>query len=71
MLLKAQYSANVERPCPMETVTFICTAAGDSLNWEPSDVSRITILFTADLNVPHMRSGYTVTLIAANDTTLT
>ncbi len=71
MLLKAQYSANVERPCPMETVTFTCTAPGDFVRWEPSDVSPITILSTSDLNVPHMRSGYTVTLIAANDTTLT
>ncbi len=55
----------------METVTFTCTASGDSLRWVLSDVSRITILSTLDLNVPLMRSGYTVTLIAANDTTLT
>ncbi len=29
MLCKAQYSVSVERPCPMDTVTFTCTAAGD------------------------------------------
>ncbi|XP_064401360.1 uncharacterized protein LOC135347328 isoform X2 [Halichondria panicea] len=55
----------------METVTFTCTAPGDSLRWEPSDVTRITILSTLDLNVTLIRSGYTVTLIAANDTSLT
>ncbi len=71
MFHKAQYSVSVERPCPMETVTFTCTAPGDSLRWEPSDVVRITILSTSALNVPLMRSGYTVTLIAANDITLT
>ncbi|XP_064401086.1 uncharacterized protein LOC135347119 isoform X2 [Halichondria panicea] len=65
----AQYSVSVERPCPMETVTFTCTAAGDSLRWEPSDVTRI--LVRSDLNVPMTLFGYTVTLIAANDTTLT
>ena len=53
----------------METVTFTCTAPGDSLIWKLSDVTDIEILST--LNVPVMRSGYTVTLIAANDTTLT
>ena len=26
MFHKAQYSVSVERPCPMETVTFTCTA---------------------------------------------
>ncbi len=46
MFRKAQYSVSVERPCPMETVTFTCTAPGDSLIWEPSDVSRITIRAT-------------------------
>ena len=56
----------------METVTFTCTAVGDSLRWELPDVSApITILSTAGLNVPLMQSGYTVTLIAFNDTTLT
>ncbi len=56
----------------METVTFTCTAAGNSFRWEPSDVSRITLEAEASaLNVPLMRSGYTVTLIAFNDTTLT
>ncbi len=56
----------------METVTFTCTAPGDSLRWEPSNVSRITIRSTSGLNVPLMpQPGYTVTLIAFNDTTLT
>ncbi len=55
----------------MDTVTFTCTAAGDALRWEPSDVTSITILSTSDLNVPIGVSGYTVTLIAANDTILT
>ncbi len=56
----------------METVTFTCTAAGDSLRWEPSDVTRtITVLSTSGLNVANVVSGYTVTLIAFNDTTLT
>ncbi len=68
---KAQYSVSVERPCPMETVTFTCTAPGDSLRWDASGVTRITILSTLDLNVPLIQSGYTVTLIAANDTSLT
>ena len=49
MFRKAQYSVSVERPCPMETVTFTCTAPGDSLRWEPSDVSRITIRATIPL----------------------
>ncbi len=69
--VKAQYSVSVERPCPMETVTFTCTAAGDFLRWVLSDVTAIDILSTSDLNVPLMLSGYTVTLIAFDDTTLT
>ena len=68
----AQYSVSVERPCPMETVIFTCTAPGDSLRWVPSDVSRITIRpTTSGLNVPLIQSGYTVTLIAFDNTTLT
>ena len=55
----------------METVTFTCTAAGDFLRWVLSDVTPIDILSTSDLNVPLMHSGYTVKLIAFNDTTLT
>ena len=55
----------------METVTFTCTAPGDSLRWVLSDVTPIDILSTSGLNVPVMQSGYTVTLIAFNDTTLT
>ena len=57
----------------METVVFTCTTPGDSLRWVPSDVSRITIRpTTSGLNVPLMpQPGYTVTLIAFNDTTLT
>ncbi|XP_064403265.1 complement receptor type 1-like [Halichondria panicea] len=73
MFHKAQYSVSVERPCPMETVIFTCTAPGDFLRWVPSDVSApITILSTADLNVPQeTQPGYTLTLIAFSSTTLT
>ncbi len=52
----------------METVTFTCTTPGDALRWEPSDV---TILSTSGLNVLIVVSGYTVTLIAVDNTTLT
>ncbi|XP_064402947.1 sushi, von Willebrand factor type A, EGF and pentraxin domain-containing protein 1-like isoform X2 [Halichondria panicea] len=70
--ITAQYSVSVERPCPMETVTYTCTAPGNSLRWVLSDVTDIDILSTpSGLNVPLMQSGYTVTLIAFNDTTLT
>ena len=56
----------------METVTFTCTAPGDFLRWEPSDATRpIAVRSTSDLNVASVVSGYTVTLIAFNDTTLT
>ncbi len=55
----------------METVTFTCTGAGTFLRWEPSDVTPITILSTSGLNAPLMHSGYTVTLLAFNDSTLT
>ncbi len=50
----AQYSVNDERPCPMETVTFTCTVPGDRILWEPSDVGRITLRNSSDLNVPLM-----------------
>ncbi|XP_064402579.1 uncharacterized protein LOC135348323 [Halichondria panicea] len=70
--ITAQYSVSAERPCPMETVTFTCTAPGDSLRWVPSDTSApITVRNTIDLNVSLMQSGYTVKLTAFNDTTLT
>ncbi|XP_064407176.1 uncharacterized protein LOC135352000 isoform X2 [Halichondria panicea] len=69
--ISAQYSVSVERLCPMETVTFTCTGAGTFLRWEPSDVTPITILSTSGLNAPLMHSGYTVTLLAFNDSTLT
>ncbi len=63
---------SVERPCPMETVTFTCTVTGDTVRWKLSDVSRITIRNTADVNEPLMpQPGYTVTLTAFNDTTIT
>ncbi len=71
ILFTAQYSVSVERPCPMETVTFTCTAPGDSLRWVPSDVSRINVRSTTDINMMLIHTGYTVTLIAFNDTTLT
>ncbi len=55
----------------METVTFTCTANG-SLRWVSSDGITITITSTFDLNVPNDDvSGYTVTLIAVNNTSLT
>ncbi|XP_064401115.1 uncharacterized protein LOC135349016 [Halichondria panicea] len=68
MFHKAQYSVSVERPCPMETVTFTCTAIGDSLIWDLPG-NRITVLTTSDPLV--MQSGYTVTLIAFDNDTLT
>ena len=57
----------------METVTFTCTITGDFLLWEPSDVSRITVRTSIyNLNEPVMpRPGYTVTLTAFTDTTIT
>ncbi len=42
------------------------------MRWQPSDVTQITILNTADTNEPQTpRPGYTVTLTAFNDTTIT
>ncbi len=55
----------------METVTFTCTAPGDVLRWVSSDDTTINILSTSDLDVPFVISGYTVTLIAVDNTTLT
>ncbi len=56
----------------METVTFTCTVTGDRMLWEPSDVSRITIRNSSNINVPFMiQPGYTVTQTAFNDTTMT
>ena len=55
----------------METVTFTCTTPGRSLRWELSDTAPITVRTTIDLNVPLMRSGYTVKLTAFDNTTLT
>ena len=68
----AQYAVSVERPCPMETVTFTCTVTGSSVRWVPSDVSRITLLNSSVINEPLMpQPGYTVTQIAFTDTTIT
>ncbi len=55
----------------METVTFTCTVPGDEVRWEPSDVTRITVRNTHDLNVPDTLAGYTSTLTAFTDTTTT
>ncbi len=44
MLFKAQYSVSVERLCPMETVTFTCTANGDALIEIVSSDSTIVLL---------------------------
>ncbi len=52
----------------METVTFTCTANGDILIWDLPG-NRITVLTTSDPLV--MQSGYTVTLIALDNDTLT
>ena len=57
----------------MSTVTFTCTSPGSSLRWDPSDVSRFDMdtRFTP-LNMPEMpQPGYTVTLTALNETSLT
>ena len=72
-ILAQLFSVSVERPCPNETITFTCTVPGESVRWEPSDVTRITFRNTADIiNVPLMpQPGYTVTLIAFTDTTIT
>ena len=57
----------------METVTFTCTVNGSSLRWELSDVSRIIVRTTLyNISEPVMpRPGYTVTLTAFTDTTIT
>ncbi len=56
----------------METVTFTCTVTGDRMNWETSDVTRITIRNSSNLNVPMMpRPGYTLTLKAFTNSTMT
>ena len=57
----------------MSTVTFTCTILGDVLRWEPSDVSNIVVsTSTTPLNMPEMPiPGYTVTLTAFNETSLT
>ena len=72
-ILAQLFSVSVERPCPNETITFTCTVPGESVRWEPSDVTRITVRNIADIiNEPLMpQPGYTVTLIAFNDTSLT
>ena len=55
----------------METITFTCTATGNTLRWEPSDVDRISIRITVyNLNEPQMpQPGYIATLIAFDNTT--
>ena len=57
----------------MTTVTFTCTSPGNLLRWDPSDVSRFDVdtRFTP-INMPEMpQPGYTVTLTALNETSLT
>ncbi len=55
----------------MEMVTFTCIVT--TVRWEATDVSCITVCSTSyNLNEPLMpRPGYTVTLTAFNDTSLT
>ncbi len=68
----AQYSVNVERPCLMETVTFTCTGSGDTMRWELSDVTPINVRSPGNINLPLIpHPGYTVTLTAFNDSSLT
>ena len=57
----------------METVIFTCTVNGSNVRWELSDVDRITVRTTVNnLNEPTMpQPGYTVTLTAFTDTTIT
>ena len=56
----------------METVAFTCTAPGEVLRWESNVARTITVCSTSsDLNVPIVVSGYTVTLIAVDNATLT
>ena len=57
----------------METVTFTCTVTGSSMRWDPSDIGHITVRAdTANLNVSTLPvPGYTVTLTAFTDTTIT
>ncbi len=57
----------------MEIVTFTCIVNGSSIRWELSDVDRITVRTTVNnLNEPTMpQPGYTVTLTAFTDTTIT
>ncbi|XP_064407697.1 uncharacterized protein LOC135352442 isoform X2 [Halichondria panicea] len=69
-VLSATFLVSDERPCPMERVTFTCTAPGANLRWSLSDVaSNIDVHseFTP-LNTPLMPvQGYTVTRIALNN----
>ena len=57
----------------METVIFTCTVTGNSVRWEASDVDRITVRNASyNLNEPVMpQPGYTTTLTAFTDTTIT
>ncbi len=58
----------------METVTFTCTAPGDTLLWETTDPAalQIGIRNSTHLNVSIMPlPGYTVTQTAFTDTTMT
>ncbi|XP_064400075.1 uncharacterized protein LOC135346389 [Halichondria panicea] len=72
--INATFLVSDERPCPMERVTFTCTAPGALLRWSPSDVASnidVDSEFTP-LNMPEMPvPGYTVTLTAFDDTGLT
>ena len=57
----------------MERVIFTCTATGTSLKWSLSDAPNIDVdSELSPLNMPEMPvPGYTVTLTAINDTSLT
>ena len=71
--LSATFLVNDERPCPMEIVTFTCTSPGTLISWSLSDLSVNIIVDRGinELNMALMQQGYTVTLTAFNNTSLT
>ncbi len=71
--LTATFLVSNERPCPMERVTFTCTAPGAIIGWSISDVtSNIVVDSDIDgLNMARILQDYTVTLTAVNDSSIT
>ncbi len=64
---------SVERPCPIETVTFTCTVPGDTLVWEVSDANRVVVTTSDYILIESvlLRSVYTMTLTAFDNATAT